>query len=217
MQIRNHQTQVRQSYNIIDLGDMPGIEYKRPVTLKKALYDIVQEKKLNEGIVGEKPTIQRFIEDLSQSGKILNRKITKLLGYGSVAAVFETPDGKVIKLTDGNHFPMNRPQRSFDVPIMEKGHGGRRLLLGRKTYFYLEEKLYQHNLPDYFADTVREMIKSDGFSVCDLYSGDTFQTGMSRNGRVYLVDPECARYKTIFHAIFDKAKSQAIRLIKKRI
>ncbi len=188
---------------------MFACDYRRPVTLKKALIDIRNRDELNEGVLAEKDTIERFIRDLQANKrikKILQRKVIKLAGYGSSAAAFETADGKIIKITDGNHIPMNRPLSCFDVPVFKQGKSGR-------THFYLEEKLYQHQMPQYWVDTVRDMIKNQGFKPFDLYDCDTHQIGISAKGRIYLLDPECARYKTIFHAIFDKAK----RFILKRI
>lgn len=183
-----------------------GVEYKKPVKLKKALIDIAHEKALNEGIIGEKNTLQRFILDLSKAGdKILERKVVALKGFGSVAAAFETADGKILKLTDGNHFPMNRMPAGFDVPVYRKGHRG-------KTYYYLEEKLYQHNLSEDFVQIVKNAIKNSGFRPSDLYAGDVFQIGIAKNGKLYLADPECAKYKTIFHALVDKA----LKIIRKK-
>ena len=185
-------------------GYVQSVEYGRPVTLKKALYDIKQNSQINEGVAGHKPIVQRFIDDLNLSGKILNKKIIKMLGSGSSAITFETPDGKVIKITDGNHFPLNRPHAVFDVPVYKKGHKG-------KTYYYIEEKLYQHAMPVFWVDSVRDMIRDKGYRPFDLYEYDTHQIGISKNGQIYLLDPECARYKTVFHAMFDKT----IRLMKR--
>ena len=185
-------------------GDVQSVEYNRPVTLKKALYDIKQSSQIDEGVASDKSIVQRFIDDLNLSGKILNKKIIKMLGSGSSAITFETPDGKVIKITDGNHFPLNRPHAVFDVPVYKKGHKG-------KTYYYIEEKLYQHAMPVFWVDSVRDMIRDKGYRPFDLYEYDTHQIGISKNGQIYLLDPECARYKTVFHAMFDKT----IRLMKR--
>lgn len=189
-----------------DTDQVVSSRYKKPVTLRKALYDVIQEKELDAGVVGEKNTIQRFLMDLTESkSKILNRKVVGLAGYGSAAAAFETADGRILKLTDGNHFPMNRPVERFDVPIFKKGKA-------KRTHFYLEEKLYQHNLPVYFVDMIKEMISGSGYRASDLFYGDTHQLGMGKNGKLYLADSECARYKTIFHAATDKL----LRVIKMR-
>lgn len=187
--------------------DLLAVDYQRPVTLKKALFDIQNTAEINEGIIGHKDIVSRFINDLqncSESRKILQRKVIKLAGYGSSAAAFETADGKIIKLTDGNHIPMNRPLAGFDVPVFKKGKSGR-------THFYIEEKLYQHEMPLFWVDTVRDMIKNQGYRPSDLFDFDTHQIGVSSKGRVYLLDPECARYKTIFHALLDKAKRFVIK------
>ncbi len=196
----NNSRSIKLVYNS-EMRYITGFEYRRPVKLKKALYDVISQKELKEGIVGEKVTIQRFLKDLQekQVQKILERKVVSLRGYGSSAVAFETADGKIIKLTDGNHFPLNRPHAIFDVPVFKRGNSG-------STYFYIEEKLYQHNMPLYWVETVKDMIKSDGYRAVDIYDCDTHQIGISQNGRVYLVDPECARYKTPVHAIVDKAQ-----------
>ncbi len=183
------------------------ITYSRPVTLKQALLDTIETKELECGLAGEKDIVSRFIKDLSRkkdTNKILKRKVTKLSGYGTSAMVFDTADGKVIKLTNGNHFPLNRPIEIFDVPVYLHGKS-------RKTHFYVEEKLFQHDMPVYWVNTVKDMIKSAGYKAYDFFDYDTHQIGISKNGRLYLLDPECARYKTVFNALFDKV----LRLLKK--
>lgn len=50
------------------------MEYKKPVTLQRALYDIINEKELNDGVVGEKATIQRFLQDLKGDKKFSTEK-----------------------------------------------------------------------------------------------------------------------------------------------
>lgn len=187
-------------------NNLTSMTYSKPVTLKKALYDIVSTSSLNEGIVGEKTVISNFITDLSSNKKLINKKVVGLVGYGSSAVAFETADGKVLKLTSGSHFPLNRPHEIFDVPLYASGKHG-------KTHFYLEEKLYQHSMPQYFVSTVKDMIVSTGYKASDFYSNDTHQIGIAKNGRVYLLDAECAKYKTLLHAAFDKAKKFIRKMI----
>lgn len=182
-----------------------SMEYRKPVTLKKVLYDILRDQKICRGVIGEKDIIYRFINDLRSDGDILKSKITKLAGFGARAAVFETEDGQILKITDGNHFSMKRPAKDFDVPILKYGHKG-------KTYYYFEQKLSLHDIPYYFVEEMRDMIKSAGLRPYDLYDGDVHQLGLCpKTGKLYLLDPECARYKTVFHAMFDKMK----RILKK--
>ncbi len=194
-------------YRDSNRGNVLAMDYSRPVSLKQALCNVRDDKNINEGIIGDKNVINRFITDLQnskQTQKILRRKVVKLAGYGSSAAVFETADGKIIKLTDGNHIPLNRPRAFFDVPVFKKGKSG-------KTHFYLEEKLYQHAMPAFWVDVVRDMIKQSDYKIFDLYEYDTHQIGISKEGKLYLLDAECAKYKTIFHALLDKAKRNILK------
>ena len=138
-----------------------------------------------------------FIKETSKDTELSSQKVRCLVGRGSTAAAFETPEGKILKLSIGNHFPMNRPHESFDVPLYAKGKIG-------KIHYYIEEKLYQHGLSPEFVDIVKQAIKQKGYKT---YDYDVQQIGISKDGKLYLLDPECAKYKTIFHAIFDKIKN----------
>lgn len=174
------------------------LRYKKPITLISALknQNRIEQKRANYDF---ELNIDEFVKDVSKSRELANTEVSGYIGKGTSAIVFETPEGKVLKLTRGNHFPMNRPQQSFDVPIYAKGKIG-------KIYFYLEEKLNQRGLGEGFVQIMRDMIKNSGFKPQDMYDGDIFQIGLSKEGRLYLLDPECAKYKTIFHAIWDKMK-----------
>lgn len=140
-----------------------------------------------------------FRYDVDCNDDLASTKVKRYITSGSSAVVFETEDGDVLKLTKGNHFPMNRPHESFDVPILKQGQIG-------NTRFYLEEKLSQHGLSEGFVQIMKDKIKSAGYRCSDLGDCDIHQIGMSKKGQLYLLDPECAKYKTIFHAIYDKAK-----------
>lgn len=145
-----------------------------------------------------------FIKELEKNKNLSEKPVTKFIGKGKSAFVFETPDGKILKLTFGNHFPMNRAQENFDAPIYEHSRSG-------KVHCYLVEKLYQHGLSDVFVEEIKNRIRKKGYRTFDIYDGDVNQIGISKEGKLYLLDPECAKYKTIFHAVFDKIK----RFVKK--
>ena len=140
-----------------------------------------------------------FVKHVKSSDKLVSMPITKYLARGSSAVTFETPNGDVLKLTIGNHFPFRRPIESFDVPIYETGKVGR-------LHYYIEEKLYQHGLSEGFTDTVIDKIKECGYKTKDFNKYDFHQIGFSKDGNLYLLDPECATYKSIFHAIYNKVK-----------
>lgn len=148
-----------------------------------------------------------FIKGVSKNEELASTTVTKLIAEGSRALVFETSNGDILKLSDGNHFPLNRPQESFDVPIFKKGKVG-------NMYYYLEEKLSQRNMSEGFVDTVIEWIKEKGYRPYDI-KNDINQIGLSKSGKLYLLDPECAKYKTIFHALYDKTKNSIKLFLRK--
>ncbi len=166
----------------------------------KNSYESNTLKSTLNNIKNKNSDIDVFIKAVSNNEKLSNIKIKNFLAQGSSAIVFETDDNKILKLTTGNHFPLNRPTEDFDVPIYEKGKIG-------KIHYYLEEKLYQHGLSEPFVQEIKERIKNKGYKSFDIYDGDINQIGLSKDGKLYLLDPECAKYKTIFHAIFDKIKN----------
>lgn len=180
------------------------LEYKEPVEVKKVLQNIAAKsnKKFEDltGIISNGKLMTRFLNDL-QDDEVLNTKVKKMLGCGSVAVAFETEDGKVLKLTNGNHFFLNRPVEDFDAPIYKKGRSR-----GGRTYYYIEEKCNHHGLTHEFVEMIIERIREKGYRVYDLDDFDVHQIGMSKEGKLYLVDHECAQYKTIFHKLFDVVK-----------
>ncbi len=185
-----------QNYNIFFENNDACQIFNEPVTLKDALHKIKQKYPLYPDI---------FEKEISKDSALALQKVKTFLCSGASALVFETFDGRILKLTHGNHFPMNRPIESFDVPVYKKGRIG-------KVYYYIEEKLYQHGLSDGFTEIVKDMIRHEGYRTSDMYDGATHQIGISKDGRLYLLDPECARYKTIFHALLDKLKKFILKI-----
>ena len=141
-----------------------------------------------------------FIKNIAKSEEIASTKIVDFIGNGASAYAFETEDGKILKLSHGSHYHFARPQENFDVPIYKQGKVG-------NIYYYFEEKLMQHGMTEGFVEIMREMIKEKNYRINDLGSNDIHQIGLSTKGTLHLVDPECARFKTIFHALWQKAKT----------
>ena len=175
-----------------------GLKYKKPLKLVQAL-KMRQYAENKKRVCAKETSLEEFLEEVAKNKKLSGTKVSAYVGKGASAIVFETPEGKILKLTRGNHFPLNRPPQDFDVPIYKKGKSG-------SVHYYLEEKMYGHGLGEGFVDIMRDMIRKAGFKPYDMYDSDYFQLGMSREGKLYRLDPECARYKTIFHAIWDKVK-----------
>lgn len=160
------------------------------------------DKVLLEKSINGKPINVRepFIKEILANKELSSTQVIDFCGNGSSAIAFEMPDEKVIKFTDGNHFPFGRPKESFDVPIYKEGKL-------KTIHYYIEEKLFQHGIDDGFVSIMKDIIKEKGYKTSDLGSSDIHQLGISKNGKLYLLDPECARCKTIFHALWNKVKS----------
>lgn len=172
-------------------------------TLIEALQDDKKSILTNKKLYGYQylaNEYDNFIQNIEQSPELAQTKIEKRIASGFSALVYETEDGDILKLTKYEHYPMFRPQEDFDVPIKKHGKAG-------KIHYYFEEKLYQHNLNECFVKIIKKMIENKGYKTWDLGDFDTHQIGMSKDGKIYLLDPECARYKTIFHALWNKLKN----------
>lgn len=180
--------------------------YKNVTTIRTTNISPQKLKTVLKHINDKDKNIDIFIKAIKKNEYLANKKVTGYVNKGSAAIVFETSDGKILKLTEGNHFPLNRPQEEFDVPIYEKGKIG-------NIHYYIEEKLYQHGLSTPFVEEIKERIKKRGYKTFDIYDTDTNQIGLSKEGKLYLLDPECARYKTIFHALIDKTKKIIRRIL----
>jgi len=141
-----------------------------------------------------------FIKDIIKNEEVASTKIVDFIGNGASAYAFETEDGKILKLSHGNHYPFLRPHESFDVPIYKQGKIG-------NIYYYFEEKLMQHGMTEGFVEIMRDMIKEKGYRVSDLGPNDLHQIGLSKKGTLHLIDPECARFKTVFHAFWKKIQT----------
>ena len=173
-----------------------SVEYKSPLQLRQALAECRQREHVS---CSTNEMLDVFVKEVEKNEELASMPVKKYLGKGSSAIAFETSEGDVLKLTEGNHFPMSRPVEDFDVPIFKKGKSG-------KIRFYVEEKLYQHGMTDGFVEIVKDMIKSKGYRPYDIGSSDIHQIGISKEGKIYLLDPECAQYKTVFHALWSKLK-----------
>ena len=171
------------------------IEYSGAQRLDVAL--LLQKSSTLNGY--EQNILDTYISEVSQNEELASTKVKGYVASGASSIVFETEDGDVLKLTRGNHFPMNRPHENFDVPIKEQGRVG-------NVRYYKEEKLSQHGLSEGFVLTMKDRIRQAGYRCSDLGDNDVHQIGLSKKGELFLLDPECAKYKTIFHAIFYKLK-----------
>ena len=144
-------------------------------------------------------TMSEMANDLKNIKTLEKEKVTKLYSAGAFALVFETKDGKILKITQHNHFPHGRKPAWFDLPILKQGKHN-------YTHYYLEEKADQSNLSQ---DELRQLVKSiknKGYTMKDYllrfsYENEaddieetikTEQFGRASDGKIYLIDPGCA-------------------------
>lgn len=177
------------------LFDSKNSESPHIITLKEALH----KRQIIERNIGNSSQIDIFAKSVEKDSELASTPIKRYIGKGSSAIVFETKNGDILKLTNGNHFLLNRPHEDFDVPIIKSGKVG-------SIRYYFEEKLLQHGLSDGFVEIMRDMIIEKGYKPYDLGEGDIQQIGLSREGKLFLADSECARFKTIFHALWYHTK-----------
>ena len=73
------------------------VVYKRPLTLTGALQEC---QKSDKRISATETRLDIFLKNVSKNEELSNIKVSKYLGRGSSAVVFETSDGNILKLTE---------------------------------------------------------------------------------------------------------------------
>ncbi len=178
------------------------MEFSQSVMLTDVLDEMCANKNRKYDKLYGVGSDKKFIQNLSQALKnseLKDLKIVQIVGVGTSAIAFEQEDGNVIKFAQNHRFNLKRPHESFDVPVLNQGKIG-------KFRYFVEEKCYTNDLPFEFTEIIREQIIKAGYRCRDIEEGSTHQIGISAKGKLYLLDAECARYKTIFHALFDNVK-----------
>lgn len=164
--------------------------------LRQAIRDAAKANFLTKG------ERDKLLLNVGKNPELSEIKIKKYLCSGASAVVFETESGDILKITEGSHYPLGRKPESFDVPIKKSGKSG-------DLCFYIEEKLLQYGMSEGFIDIIKDEIRKRGYKPHDLDAGDLHQIGISKDGKLYLIDPECAIPKSIFHALWYKLTKRA--------
>lgn len=162
------------------------LQYKKPLDLNSAIESIIQLKKKEDNKIpnwGYYTTTKTYSKLLNLDVSILKtNKITRFLGSGTSAMCFELENGKVLKLTMTNHFPMERGIEDFDAPVFEKG-------VSNNIHYYVQEKCDVSKIDHKDIEEIKKRILKKGYLYHDL---DETQVGYAKNGNLYLIDPECA-------------------------
>ena len=108
------------------------VVYKRPLTLTGALQEC---QKSDKRISATESRLDIFLKNVSKNEELSNIKVSKYLGRGSSAVVFETSDGNILKLTETNHFPLNRPVRVLMFPFINMAKPVKFIITSKKSFF----------------------------------------------------------------------------------
>ena len=178
----------------------PLIELNRPMQLEELFLMIVKSQnpaleKIFLRKAFDKATLSGYMTDFLYFPKeISNMKIKNLYDLGCFALVFETQDGKILKIGEGSHFPEDRKPEDFDVPVEKSGKG-------RFLHYYVEQKCSVDDVSEEEILDLCKYIKSKGFLLIDvnLMNGSLKkeQFGMGKDGKIYLLDPQCAIKRSI--------------------
>ncbi|MCR5266689.1 MAG: hypothetical protein K6E29_08895 [Cyanobacteria bacterium RUI128] len=195
------------------LYDRHGSDWRRkailfevPTTLKNAFKIIKNDKYMQEEFSCFKrypqKTISNIQNELETNTTLRDTRVTGMIDFGRQAFVFEREDGKVLKITKGDHF-LGRKVEDFDLPIIEGG----RIVPKSNYYYYVEEKVSSNNVPEDKIKGVINLIKSKGYRLCDGIGPGNLranQFGLATDENVYLIDPECARSKNFLLTAYKK-------------
>lgn len=183
--------------------EISGVNFSKPVLLKDALNLLGSNK---EPIISYSLSahfhlpveLLKMAEMVSKNDDLKNVKVKSLLGFGAYSLAFETEKGEVLKISEGNQFYDDRKQEWFDLPIRKQGK------LGKIHYYYFEEKVNSDFLSQEELMKFITKIKNSGYDVVDYCYKYSFsdslageikaeQFGRAKNGKIYLIDPGCAR------------------------
>ena len=182
------------------------VEFTKSLSISKAIESLImpKDRNLQNILASEFHTFEELAtiwEDLQKMPQIMNKKVVSLNGIGLHALAFETEDGKILKITDMNHFPDGRKPAFFDLPILESGSHNH-------THYYLEEKVsFNNSSKELFA--LVDKIKQAGYEMKDYLMKNSeikfWQFGKTAGGELYLIDPGCAvepvKYRSVLNAI----------------
>lgn len=165
-----------------------SVLFDTPIRLDKAISKIYSDKTVVETLNDYKYFTQRILtqikKDLSFNKELQNLKIKGMIDFGQTAFVFETENGDILKITSRDHF-LGRKAEPFDLPVKTQG----KLSPKSFCYYYIEDKISDLNDVEEMNQAIKE-INESGFNVVDC---EMRQFGKTKNGKVVLIDPECAR------------------------
>ena len=198
-------------------GELDFVNFKTSISPAKALLSLLYstDKNITDALLYKMHSpdeLEWMSLDVASDDYLSTLKVKKLVGLGAKAFVFELDDGKILKLTSGSHFPNRRKPDFFDTPIIKQGRSCR-------TYYYVEEKMTQNEITQEELKKFIKQIETKGYTFRDHFYSDEKdkinpkirieQFGKSKDGQLYLLDPECA--------IAHKKQLAVMKFIKKKL
>lgn len=181
---------------------LKSIEFKNPIPINEAFNKLSQSDPylLNEFLLNLHSSGElKELGNILSTHEIGKTKVKGLAGMGAFAMSFTTEDGKILKITDIEHFPGNRTPADFDIPIFKHGKIGSK---HQHYHYYLEEFATQDDITQAEIRELVKHIKALGYKMKDYlthyddtYENNSYRTeqfGRAKNGKIYLIDPGCA-------------------------
>lgn len=204
---------------------LKSIDFKYPITVSEALYNLskTNSEYISYEMLRKLHTTEQLYdmsETLKNTNNIGDIKVKSLAGIGTYALAFEMEDEKILKLTDIEHFANGRKPADFDLPIIKSG----KTMGYRPYYYYIEEKVTQHDITQKEIRTLVGHIKQLGYEMTDhlIYGEDGSpnaiykieQFGRTKDGKVYLIDPRCViETKDVLHSAKKNLLKSIFRII----
>ena len=182
-------------------GCLEKIEYKTFLTPAKAILSLVNTN--NDNIIQSllyhmhtSDELEEMALDVASDDFLKSLNIKKLIGLGAFSLVFEMDNGKILKLTNGEHYPNKRKPDFFDLPVEKRGKSCR-------TCYYIEEKISQDNITQVELKEFVKKIEEKGYFLRDYLNFEPNyddnlnfkiridQFGKTKDGKLYLIDPGC--------------------------
>lgn len=190
-----------ESVEITKRKHLKGVTFKKPLKIVDAVHTLAEteDRFLSDELLACLHNYWNLVtmkQNLKSAKELSDVKVTRLLGIGSNALVFETTDGLALKITDFEQFPKNRKMTKYDLPLMLRGNAN-------GTGYYLEEKVDHKNLSQQeLREFVNEMLE-DGCELEDYLVDSMYvlgeqeqeikkgQFGRASDGKIYVIDPGC--------------------------
>lgn len=178
-------------------GKFKELKFNRPVSLSEAL-NCIKSAQNEYNLVKQSMLTSSYIYnqiDRALSEKFKDDKFVSLVGAGHSAIALKREKGNILKIARFNQFEFRYGPESFDAKIFEKGNAN-------GYYYYIQEECCQDNLRQEHVEEMKKLIQESGYDVFDL---SIQQIGLNKDGKLCLIDSECARDNSLV-----KAKEEAL-------